>query len=127
MNLYRRLDALKQDKTEWVKHISSIIKKYNSTEHTTTQTKPNEAGKKENHLWVSWHLQNAAKKNRKYPDIKDGDMVRYKLKPSIGTKGHEPKWSSTRHKVVGKPTNNQYFIPSVNKNKVWLRHELLKV
>ena len=54
-------------------------------------------------------------------------MVRYKLKPSIGTKGHEPKWSSTRHKVVGKPTNNQYFIPSVNKNKVWLRHELLKV
>ena len=27
MNLYRRLDALKQDKTEWVKHISSIIKK----------------------------------------------------------------------------------------------------
>ena len=26
-NLYRRLDALKQDKTEWVKHISSIIKK----------------------------------------------------------------------------------------------------
>ena len=112
---------------EWVKHISSIIKKYNSTEHTTTQTKPNEAGTKENHLWVSWHLQNAAKKNRKYPDIKDGDMVRYKLKPSIGTKGHEPKWSSTRHKVVGKPTNNQYFIPSVNKNKVWLRHELLKV
>ena len=54
-------------------------------------------------------------------------MVRYKLKPSIGTKGHEPKWSSTRHKVVGKPTNNQYFIPSVNKSKMWLRHELLKV
>ena len=27
MNLYRRLDGLKQDKTEWVKHISDIIKK----------------------------------------------------------------------------------------------------
>merc|ERR1711966_97578 len=26
MNLYRRLDGLKQDKTEWVKHISDIIK-----------------------------------------------------------------------------------------------------
>ena len=114
-NLYRRLDALKQDKTEWVKHISSIIKKYNSTEHTTTQTKPNEAGKKENHLWVSWHLQNAAKKNRKHPDIKDGDMFRYKLKPSIGTKSHEPKWSSTRHRMVGNPTDNQYSIPSNNK------------
>ena len=126
-NLYRRLDVLKQTKKDWFRHISDIIKKYNSTEHSTIQIKPNEAGKSINHLWVNWHLQNAAKKNRKYPDIKDGDMVRYKLKPSIGTKGHEPKWSSTRHKVVGKPTNNQYFIPSVNKNKVWLRHELLKV
>ena len=58
--------------------------------------------------------------------VKDGDLVRYKLKPSIGTKSHEPKWSSTRHKVAGKPTNNKYFIPSINKNKVWLRHELLK-
>ena len=102
-------------------------KKCNSTEHSTIQIKPNEAGKKDNHLWDNWHLQNNAKRNRKYPDIEDGDMVRYKRKPSIGTKSHEPKWSSTRHKVVGKPTNNQYFIPSVNKNKVWLRHELLKV
>ena len=34
-------------------------------------------------------------------------MVRYKQKPSIGTKSHEPKWSSTRHKVVGNSTNNK--------------------
>ena len=58
-------------------------------------------------------------------------MVRFKLKPSIGTKGHEPKWSSTRHKVVGNSTDNQYFIPSIaveyRKSKMWLRHELLKV
>ena len=27
MNLYRRLDSLKQDKTKWIKHISDIIKK----------------------------------------------------------------------------------------------------
>ena len=45
-NLYRRLYALNEYKSEWVKHISSIIKQYNSTEHTTTQIKPNEAGKK---------------------------------------------------------------------------------
>ena len=86
-------------------------------------------GKK--HLWVNWHLQHSAKKNRKHPDIKDGDMVRYKLTPSIGTKRHEPKWSSTRYKVVGNSINNQYFIPSVavenRKSKVWMRHELLKV
>ena len=42
-------------------------------------------------------------------------MVRYKLKPSIGTKGHEPKWSSTRHTAIGSPTNNKYLIPGINK------------
>ena len=46
-------------------------------------------------------------------DLKDGDMVRYKLKPSIGTKSHEPKWNSTRHKVAGNPNDNQYLIPNV--------------
>ena len=80
---------------------------------------------------MNWHLQNNAKRNRKYPDIKDGDMVRFKLKPSIGTKSHEPKWSSTRHAVVGNSTNNQYYIPSIaveyRKSKMWLRHEIMKV
>ena len=39
-NLYRRLDGLKQDKSDWVKHVSSILTKYNNTEHNTTKTKP---------------------------------------------------------------------------------------
>ena len=108
-NLYRRLDALKQDKKDWYRHIDNIIKKYNSTEHSTIQIKPNEAGEKVNHLWVSWHLQNNAKRNRKYPDIKPGDMVRVHIKPKIGTKAHEPKWSSTRHKVI-RIDGNSYLI-----------------
>ena len=53
-------------------------------------------------------------------------MVRFKQKPSIGTKGHEPKWSSTRHTVVGNTVDNQYYIPSVavqyRKSKLFLRH-----
>ena len=130
-NLYRILDSLKQDKTNWIKHIDNIINKQNSTEHSVTQIKPTEAGNKENHLWINWHLQNAAKKNRKHPDIKDGDMVIYKLKPSIGIKSHEPKWSSTRHRIVDNSIDNQYYIPSVavenRKTKLWMRHELLKV
>ena len=40
-------------------------------------------------------------------------MVRYKLKSNIGTKSPKPKWSSTRHRIVGSPTDNQYYIPSV--------------
>ena len=125
-NLYRRLDALKQDKKDWYRHIDNIIKKYNSTEHSTIQIKPNEAGEKVNHLWVSWHLQNNAKRNRKYPDIKPGDMVRVHIKPKIGTKAHEPKWSSTRHKVI-RIDGNSYLIDYLPKKKLFLRHELLKV
>ena len=125
-NLYRRLDALKQDKKDWYRHIDNIIKKYNSTEHSTIQIKPNEAGKPYNRLWVIWHLQNAAKKNRKYPDIKPGDMVRVHIKPKIGTKAHEPQWSSTRHKVI-RTDGNSYLIDYLPKKKLFLRHELLKV
>ena len=70
MNLYRGLGGLRQDNTEWIKHIDNIINKYNSTEHSTIQIKTNEAGKPINHLWVNWHLQNNAKRNRNYPGIK---------------------------------------------------------
>ena len=125
-NLYRRLDALKQTKKDWYRHIGPIIEKYNSTEHSTIQIKPKEAGEKRNHLWVSWHLQNASKKNRKYPDIKPGDMVSVQIKPKIGTKAHEPKWSSTRHKVI-RIDGNSYLIDYLPKKKLFLRHELLKV
>ena len=106
-------------------------KTYNSTEHSVTQIKPTEAGNKENHLWVNLHLQNSAKTNRKHPDIKDCDMVIHKLKPSIGTKSPEPKWSPTRHRIVDNSIDNQYYIPSVaveNRTTIlWMRHEVLKV
>ena len=82
--------------------------------------------KKENHLWVNWHLQNNAKSARKYPDIKAGDMVRVHIKPKIGTKAHEPKWTSTRHKVI-RIDGNSYLVDYMTKKKVFLRHEMLKV
>ena len=125
-NLFRRLDALKQTKKDWFRHIDPIIKKYNSTEHSTIQIKPNEATKPYTRLWVIWHLQNNAKRNRKYEEIKPGDMVRVHIKPKIGTKAHEPKWSSTRHKAIS-IYGNSYLIDYLPKKKLFLRHELLKV
>ena len=53
-------------------------------------------------------------------------MVRVHIKPKIGTKAHEPKWSSTRHKVI-RIDGNKYLIDYMPKKKVFLRHELLKV
>ena len=125
-NLYRRLDALKQDKSKWVEHVDNIINKYNNTEHNTIEIKPNEAVKPYNRMWVWWHLQNNSKKDKKYPKINEGDMVRVNIKKTKFSKSHEPNWSSTRYKVVD-VRGNQYFIPSINKSKLYLRHELLKV
>ena len=120
------LDSSKQDKTNWVKHIDNIFNKYNSTEHSVTQIKPTEAGNEENHVWFNWRLQHNAKSNRKYPELKAGDMVRVHIQPKPGAKGHEPKWSSTRHIVI-RIDGNKYLIDYLPKKKMFLRHELLKV
>ena len=94
-NLYRRLDGLKQERKEWTKHVPSILTKYNNTEHSTIEIKPNEAKLHQNHLWVTWHLQNNAKQDRKYPKIKEGDMVRVNNKKGKFSKSYEPNWGST--------------------------------
>ena len=78
----------------------TLLNKQISTEHSVTQIKLAEAANKENHLWVNWHLQNNAKSNRQLFELKAGDMVRVHIKPKLGAKGHEPKWSSTRHIVI---------------------------
>ena len=51
------------------------------------------------------------------------ELIFFKSKSS---KSHDPNWSSTRYRVVG-VRGNQYYIPSVNKDKLYLRHELLNV
>ena len=104
-NLCRRLDGLKQNKSDWVKHFSSILTKYNNTEHNTTNIKPLDAVEKENHLWVNLHLQNNSKTNA-------GNTLRLMkviwlelISENKFAKGHEPNWSSTRYKVVGIKSN----------------------
>ena len=71
-------------------------------------------------------LRNNAKKNRKHPKINEGDVVRINILENKFAKGHEPNWSSTRFKVVC-VKGNQYLIPGIDKYKLYLRHELLKV
>ena len=58
--------------------------------------------------------------------VNEGDMVRVNIQNKKFAKGHEPNWSSTRYKVVG-IKGNQYLIPSINKDKLYRRHEFYKV
>ena len=77
-------------------------------------------------MWVVWHLQNAATKQRTYPKIQESDYVRIKINPKRTAKGHEPTFSATIHKIVA-IKENEYYIPSFHKHRMWLRHEILKV
>ena len=104
----------------------NIVDECNNTEHNTTKIKPLDAAKQKSHLWVNLHSQSNAKQYRKYPKTNEGDMVRVNIKTCEFSKSHEPNRSSTRYKVVGLK-GNQYLIPSINKQKVFLRHELLNV
>ena len=79
MNLQRRLDAPDQEKNECVKHVSSILTKCKNTTHSTIKIKPVGAVKKGSHSWVSWHLWDSAKRDRKYPKTSQNDYVRIKI------------------------------------------------
>ena len=81
--------------------------------------------KKENHLWVIWHLQNAAKKDRPDEEIKKGDMVRIMLKMNKFDKAHMPNWSSEKYQVIG-TENNNFLLNHPTKRKVFLRHGIRK-
>ena len=80
--MYRRLDALNQDKSEWLKHVDNICKKCNDTVHSTKEISPNYDLRPSNALWVSWHLWNSAKRDRKYEEIR-GQMVRIMIKQQV--------------------------------------------
>ena len=73
-----------------------------------------------------WHLQNNAKKDRKYPKIQESDYVRIKINPKRAAKGHDPTFSKEKYKVVA-IKDNEYYITSFHKHRMWLRHELLLV
>ena len=101
------MDALEQDKHEWVKHVTNIVDHYNNTTHYTIEIKSVDATKPSNHLWVHCHLRNSSKRDRKYEEIQKGDMVRVSLTPKSGiTTGHHPKYSSTKHKVISINSND---------------------
>ena len=126
-NLYRRLNAFKQNKNKWIEHVDDIVKKYNNTEHHVIKIKPIEATKKEKFFWVSWHLHDNAIRQRKYPKILINDLVRVNIKPKHGiTKGHDPRWSSEKYKVL-RVDGNSYLLDHPTRKKVFLRHEIRKV
>ena len=88
--------------------------------------KPVGAIKKENHLLIAWHLWDSAKRDRTYPKIEPSNYVRIKINPKRTAKGNDPTFTSTRHKVVA-IKDGEYYLPGYHKQRLFNRHELLKV
>ena len=123
--IFKRINALDQDKSHWIDHFENVMNKYNNTDHTTIGMKPNEARLDSNFFTVKWNLTNKAKRNRTYEPIEVGDKVRVMETKDYKKKGTDPKYSAEVYKVIG-IQNGQYLVNN-EKRKAYLRHELLKI
>ena len=79
--IHTRLEVLEVSEEKWIDMLPSVLKRYNSTKHSTTGLAPNEAKKHSNHMEVCLNIYNKATYNRKYPMLKVGRKVRTYVKP----------------------------------------------
>ena len=127
--LFERVEHTKQS---WHLLLPSVIKKYNSTIHSSTGFKPNDAILDKNAFEVKSNLMLRANFKRKYRDIKVNDFVRiFKKKQKYSDmKEHVKNWSDTTYKVVEVERNEitgkvNYKLEGLTKSH--LRNELLLV
>ena len=56
--------------------LPAVLKKYNSTKHSSTKLTPNEAHDDKNHMDVKVNFTRREKNTRKYEEIKETDTVK---------------------------------------------------
>ena len=132
--------ARRKELGSWKEQLPKIVKKWNSTKNSVTGLTPLEAHKDENALETKLGITMHAKFDRKYPDLKIGDMVRIRKKKGKLEKETVPYWSDEVYKVVNILHGSQYE-PANNKmsstaesyvllglgGQFFMRHELMKV
>ena len=123
--LQTRLDAKDLSRDQWLGELGPILRKYNSTPHSTIEMSPNEAARPENKLLVAFNLSKHAVKKRRYPDLKIGDRVRVLLAKDPKRKGYMPRWSVDTFRVYG-DQGGAYLVDD-GKRRVYHRHELQRV
>ena len=80
---------------QWIDYISPILLTYNTkNEHSAINMTPDEATKEDKRLGVKLNLELKAKRGRKYPELKMGDLVKIMLKYNKMRKAHNPLYSA---------------------------------
>ena len=128
--LRKRIDHdLKQGKEniQWIDYVFPILLTYNNkNEHSTINMTPAEATKEDNHLDVKLNLEMKAKRDRRYPEVKIGDLVKIMLKYNKMRKEHNPLYSDLKYKVDNIEEKDGLTFYEVN-DRYRLRNEILKV
>ena len=123
--IHQRLEGLEISKEQWVDILTSVLKEYNNTKHSTTGLAPNEATTKDNHFDVWLNINNKATYNRKYPPIKLGGQVRTDVKPKSMKKGTVSVWSKDVYTIAF--IKYKQCLINDHRQRVWNRWELLKI
>ena len=100
----------------------------NKNIHSSTGFTPSEARKKKNEYAVKLNLELRGLKNRKYPEIKVGDVVKVMRKKQITEKERTSRYLQETYKVIKieeKLGQNYYYLE--DRPRPHLRFELLKV
>lgn len=125
--IYKRLEKNKEAHWFDVKILSNALVTYNyKMVNSVTKMTPENARQPKNKLEVKMNLNLKRKRNRLYPEIKEGDKVRVYTKKKNFQKERVPVWSEnlfTVDKIEEK--NNQSFYYLSGRDRPLLRHEIL--
>ena len=101
-----------------------VLAKHNLSKHESTEMKPIDRKKESNELLIWWSLHNKAKKERRYPESKQGDEVRVMIQKQH-LENRQIIGGLIKHIAVIAVTDNDYLIND-GKRRLCSRHELLK-
>ena len=77
--LMTRVEASKMKTEQWTEFLPALVKKYNSTPHSSTSLSPNEGHTPENRSTVLVNIRKKAQWNRSYPKLEVGSLVRTRV------------------------------------------------
>ena len=83
---------------DWISELSSVIRKYNNTNHHSIKMTPNQASKKSNEKAVFDNLRDDRQKQR--PKFKLGDLVRTADIKKVFSKGDSTSWSYNLYTIT---------------------------
>ena len=119
------------DNKPWYDILFSVLLTYNNKlKHSSTKMTPVEARRPINTIAVKINLERLRHMDRKYPPLEAGDTVKYYRKKDKLDKERISTWSKNSYEIediLEDRGQTFYKTTAPHHNKLYLRHELLKI